>query len=198
MATSTVFGIVSASLRLSTTPSSALILEDGGEIIDAALALPPEPVSASPSIFCAAAASTGGWTFAGNRRLNGSALAGGHGKFRLASGESVVVVVVVGGLIVEIRRRIFGMWLTASFHQLLLVVVVVVDIIVVVIIVVVGFSFDASVARKFSSQMTALVGAGVTTSASRASHPSKTDKIQTSLTTGLTHKEYRLPGSCLF
>ena len=107
-------------------------------------------------------------------------------NFHFFISESVVIVVVVGGLIVVIRRRIFGIW---SFHQLLLVVVVVVDIAVFVIIVVVGFSFDALVARKFSSQMTAFVGVGVMTCASRASHPSKTDKMQTSLTTGLMHKE---------
>ena len=62
-------------------------------------------------------------TLAGNRRLNGSAFAGGHLALRLASGEGVVVV---GGLIVEKWRKIRGMCDTASLHQLLFVVVVVV------------------------------------------------------------------------
>ena len=62
-------------------------------------------------------------TLAGNRRLNGSAFAGGHLALRLASGEGVVVV---GGLIVEKWRKIRGICDTASLHQLLFVVVVVV------------------------------------------------------------------------
>ena len=74
-------------------------------------------------------------TLAGNRRLNGSAFAGGHLALRLASGEGVVVV---GGLIVEKWRKICGMCDTASLHQLLFVVVVVV-----IAVVNVGFSVGA-------------------------------------------------------
>ena len=77
-------------------------------------------------------------TLAGNRRLNGSAFAGGHLALRLASGEGVVVVVVVGGLIVEKWRKIRGMCDTASLHQLLFVVVVVV-----IVVANVGFSVGA-------------------------------------------------------
>ena len=62
-------------------------------------------------------------TLAGNRRLNGSAFAGGHLALRRSSGEGVVVV---GGLIVEKWRKIRGICDTASLHQLLFVVVVVV------------------------------------------------------------------------
>ena len=75
-------------------------------------------------------------TLAGNRRLNGSAFAGGHLALRLASGEGVVVV--VGGLIVEKWRKIRGMCDTASLHQLLFVVVVVV-----IVVVNAGFSVGA-------------------------------------------------------
>ena len=74
-------------------------------------------------------------TLAGNRRLNGSAFAGGHLALRLASGEGVVVV---GGLIVEKWRKIRGMCDTASLHQLLFVVVVVV-----IVVANVGFSVGA-------------------------------------------------------
>ena len=188
--TSIVFGAVSPLVSTLISFSSASTVDDvGGIIVDEC---------ASTGV---AAASTGdrasAGTLAGKRRLNGSAFAGGQGAFRLASGEGVVVVVVERGGTVGKFRKMRGRWLTASLHQLLFVVVVVVVFAVVVVISVVDSSTGASVAEKSSSQRMAFVGAGVTTRASTASHPSRTAKMHGSLTTGLTHMEYRFPGSCL-
>ena len=103
-------GVTAASTGASTLATSTL--EDGDEIMDAVLA-PSLGRSASPSAFGVAAASIEGpaltGTLDGNRRLNGSASAGGQRELRLASGEMVVVVVVVGGLIVEKWRKRRGM-----------------------------------------------------------------------------------------
>ena len=186
--TSIVFGAVSPLVSTLLSFSSASTVDDvGGIIVDEC---------ASTGV---AAASSGdrasAGTLAGKRRLNGSAFAGGQGAFRLASGEGVVVVVVERGGTVGKFRKMRGRWLTASLHQLLFVVVVVVFSVVVIF--VVDSSTGASVAEKSSSQRMAFVGVGVTTRASMASHPSRTAKMQGSLTTGLMHMEYRFPGSCL-